>query len=155
VVAVAATVIPLALNQAPAFSDTTKIPAIIRDAYRPPPKKWLVAGEILFNRLKESQLAKVRITPDLAVRLATAQYGRAPHSYVVFESLGGYVDTNRIVHDWVGTTSWVPKALPAYLVRIGGADIPSLGPGTQHENHFWNVIVDAVSGKVVVAFSFN
>jgi hypothetical protein len=150
------TAAPLVLTEAPAYSDSAKIPAQIRDAYKAPPKRWLVDGEILFTRLDESQLSKVRITPAIAAHVATATFGDGPRSHVVFESLGGYVDANDIVHDWVGTTSWVPRALPAYLVRIGGEDIPSLGPRSVHEyNHFMNVIVNAASGNVVSAFSFN
>ena len=73
---------------------------------------------------------------------------------MVFESLGGYVDANQIVHDWVGTRSWIPPVRPAYFVRLAGVNIPSLGPRIG-ANHHVDVIVNAVTGRIICAVSFN
>lgn len=126
------------------------------DSFQTPPKAMLVDGEILFSRLTIAQMSEVRITPKYAARVASAQYGRGNHARIDFESLGGYVDVNRIVHDWVGTKSWIPKAVPAYIVRISGVEIDSLGPrGGIAPNHSWNVVVNATNGKIVSAFTYN
>ena len=111
-------------------------------------------ARIRFSRLSDAQLSKVRITPAAAAHVASSQYGQGRRSRVVFESLGGYVDDNAIIHDWVGTKSFIPKALPAYIVRIGGDDIDSLGP-TKVVNHFWDVIVNAATGKIVSATTYD
>lgn len=131
-----------------------QVPAELRNAFKVPAKSLLVNCEIRFSRLSDSQLSEVRITPGEAAHVASSQYGQGRRSRVVFESLGGYVDDNEIVPDWVGTKSWIPKALPAYLVRIGGDDIDSLGP-TKVVNHFWNVIVNAATGKIVSATTYD
>lgn len=122
--------------------------------FKPAPKSLLVGGEIVFKRLGESDLLKVRITPEQARRIAGAPYRRLHKSRVVFESLGGYIDKNDIVHDWVGTRSWIPRALPAYLVRISGLEIPSNGPGPLVTyNHSENVIVNAETGNIIADFT--
>jgi hypothetical protein len=116
----------------------------------------LADDEMRFTRLNRAQLSHVRVTPTEAVFVATSQYGRQPRSRVSFESLGGYIDTTRIVHDWVGTSSWVPKALPAYIVRISGLQIASLGPsGGAVKNHSWYVIVNAMNGRIVGAITYD
>lgn len=75
---------------------------------------------------------------------------------MTFESLGGYIDANSIVPDWVGSKSWIPKALPAYIVRISGVQIASLGPrGGAVKNRSWNVIVNATDGRVVSAITYD
>ena len=54
---------------------------------------------------------------------------------VVLVSIGGYVDTNDIVHDSIGTKSHVPKAIPSYIVRIFEPYPVALGPSKN--NHYW------------------
>jgi hypothetical protein len=131
-------------------------PTRFGDAYVRPPKLLLVDDEIQFGPLDTAQLSKVRVTPSEAVRVANSEYGRQPGSRVTFESLGGYVDANDIVHDWVGTRSWVPKAQPAYLVRISGVQIPMDGPiGGIAKNRSWNVLVNALNGRVISAMTYN
>ena len=127
-----------------------------RDAFRPLSKNMLVYGEITFTRLSDSQLSLVRVTPSGAARIARADYNSLERWRVVFESLGGYVDKNEIIHNWIGTKSFVPKALPAYLVRITGPPIVSLGPrGGTTPNHQWNVIVNANIGRVISSFTYD
>jgi len=126
-----------------------------RNAYVLVPKIMLEDGEILFTRLTNSQLTRVRVTPAEAARIAKVRAGAGSHSRVVFESLGGYVDKNQIIHDWVGTKSFIPKALPAYIVRVSGVIIPSLGPVGGVGGHFWNVIVNATNGRTICLFSYN
>jgi hypothetical protein len=94
----------------------------------------------------------VRITPADARRIADAQYGHDHGSRNVFESLGGYIDKNQIIQDWVGKKSWVPKPIPSYVVRIYGDHLVTAEPSS---NHFWNVIVGAVSGKIIAAFTYD
>jgi hypothetical protein len=156
VAAIAVTATVVVVNAGRVNSDSFQIPAVLRTAYKAPSKSLLTNCEIRFSRLSDAQLSKVRFTPVSAAHIASSQYGNGRRSRVVFESLGGYVDTNQIIPDWVGTKSWVPKALPAYLVRIGGDDIDSLGPRpTEVENHFWNVIVNATTGKIVGATTYD
>jgi hypothetical protein len=123
--------------------------------FEPAPKNLLVDGEIEFKYLGVSNFSKVRITPEQARRIADAPYSRDHRSRIVFESLGGYIDKNDIVQDWVGTRSWIPAAVPAYIVRISGLEIQSDGPGPVVENHSENVIVNAVSGKIVADITYN
>ncbi len=126
-----------------------------RGVFRPPPRSLLASGELRFTRLPPSQLARVRVTPAHADLIATGFCGGGRWR-VVFESLGGYVDDNRIIHDWVGTRSFVPQPLPAFLVRITGGSIPSLGPVPGiSADHYWNVVVDAVTGRVVTALAYD
>ncbi len=125
------------------------------NAYVPVPKVMLVDGEILFTRLNNSQLSHVRITPAEAARIGKVQAGAGAHSRVVFESLGGYVNKNQIIHDWVGTKSFVPKEIPAYIVRVSGVTVPSLGPVGGVAGHFWNVIVNATNGRTICLFSYD
>jgi hypothetical protein len=112
----------------------------------------LTMGEILFSRLRAPQLATVRTTPSDAVRIAEASYGEGSDSRVVLVSLGGYVDKNEIVHDWIGTKSFVPRALPSYIVRIFEPHPVTLDPSN---NHYWNVVVNAMNGRIVVAFTYD
>lgn len=128
--------------------------ASYRNAYRPLPKNMLVMGQLMFTRLSESQIGQVRVDPHDAAQIARDYFGTHEPWRVVFESLGGYVNDLQIIHDWVGTSSLVPKPLPAYLVRITGVPINSLGPGDA-VNHFWNVIVNAKTGHVVSSFTYN
>jgi hypothetical protein len=122
------------------------------NSFIPAPKGLLTGGEIEFNRLGTSNLSKVRITPARAVRIAEGQYGQVRGSRIVLESLGGYIDKNQIVHDWVGTKSWVPKAIPSYLVRIHTSHLITLDPSV---NHYWNVIVNAINGKIITAITYD
>jgi hypothetical protein len=131
------------------------------DAFTPVAKSLLVSGQMLFKRLDASQLSRVRITPAAARHIAMTGSGAQPNTPVVYESLGGYINEEQIIHDWVGTQTYIPPAQPAYLVRIAGQEIEPTGPdeptvpGERSANHFLNVIVNAVSGKVIMAFSFN
>jgi hypothetical protein len=122
--------------------------------FKPLPKNVLVVGEISFTRLSDSQLSQVQVTPLQASRIAMAEYGRHQRWRVVIESLGGYVNKNDIVHDWIGTTSFIPKPVPAYLIRITGAPIVTLGLD-RAPNHYWNIIVNAITGKVVSSFTYD
>jgi hypothetical protein len=120
--------------------------------YEPLPKGLLVQGQMLFTRLPASQLTTVVVTPSLAVRIAEASVGDESGSRVVLDSLGGFVNKNQIIHDWVGTSTFVPKAAPTYLVRIFE---PQLVTPTPSHNHYWNVVVNARSGKVIFAFTYD
>jgi hypothetical protein len=88
--------------------------------YRVPHASWLTNDGILFTRLSDSQLSRVRVSPRDAAREAIEGYELSGRPRVVFESLCGYVDRSEIIHDWVGTRSWVPKAIPAFFLRIHG-----------------------------------
>lgn len=88
--------------------------------YRVPHAGWLNDDGILFTRLSDAQLSNVQVSPREAVHEAIEGYELSGRPRVVFESLGGYVDRSEIIQDWVGTTSWVPKAVPAYFLRIHG-----------------------------------
>ena len=124
--------------------------------FKPAPTNLLANGEIEFKRLDASAVSMVRVTPEQARRTANAPYRSDPTSRVVFESLGGYIDKNDIVHDWVGTRSWIPKAVPAYLVRISGLDIASDGPGPLESfNHSVNVIVNAKTDTIIADFTYD
>jgi hypothetical protein len=120
--------------------------------FKPAPRALLAQGQIEFKRLGVAKLSLVRITPAKARQIASSEYARGHGSMIVFESLGGYIDKNQIVHDWVGTKSWVPKALPSYMVRIYEPYVVTVDPS---HNHYWNVIVNAVSGKIVSAISYD
>jgi hypothetical protein len=125
-------------------------------SFVPAPQRLLTAGEFEFKRLDAKNLSLVRVTPAQARRVADADYGRTHGARTVLESLGGYIDKTRIVHDWVGTKSWVPKAVPAYLVRLSGVGIESLGPRPDRvRNHSWNVIVNAINGKIIMAMTYD
>jgi hypothetical protein len=126
--------------------------ASYRADYRPAPASLLRNGGILFTRLDDALLQTVRISPTRARHIATAPYGSGHGSRVVFESLGGYVDANEIVHDWIGTQSYVPQAVPAYLVRIYTAKVETVDLS---RNHYWNVIVNARTGGIITEFSYD
>jgi len=119
--------------------------------FKPLPRTLLTDDEIEFRRLDTAQLSLVRITPAQAARSAQAQYGGG-RSRIIFESLGGYIDKTRIVPDWVGTRSWVPKAIPSYLVRIYDDQVVTVDPS---RNHYWNVLVNAVNGKNISAITYD
>ena len=125
------------------------------NSFKPVPKLLLTDDEIEFNRLGTSNMSLVRVTPARAVRIADAEYGRVRGSRIALESLGGYIDKTRIIHDWVGTRSWIPKAIPAYLVRISGVKIESLGPLPGVRSGSWNVIVNAITGKIISAITYD
>jgi hypothetical protein len=126
--------------------------SLCANTFEPAPHGLLAQGQIEFNRLGTAKLSLVRITPTRARDIADHTYGRGHGSRVVLESLGGYIDKDQIVPDWVGTKSWVPKAVPAYLVRIHEAYVVTVDPS---HNHYWNVIVNAVSGKIISAISYD
>ena len=130
--------------------------ARFENAFRPVPKSLLFNGQMLFGRLDQRQLAHVRVTPTMARRIAVANSEAGPSSPVVYESLGGYVNKEQIVHDWVGTRTYIPPAQPAYIVRLSGQEILSSGPvGQTGFNRFLNVIVNAENGKVIMSFSLD
>jgi hypothetical protein len=114
----------------------------------------IVNGQLMFARLDRAQITRVRISPEEAERIVKDDYGTKEPWRVVFESLGGYVNDQQIIHDWVGTKSLIPKPMPAYIVRITGVPIPSLGLGGA-TNHYWNVIVNALTGRVIESFSYD
>ncbi len=109
----------------------------------------------MFSRLDNSQLARVRISPQEAVRIVKDDNGAKEPWRVVFESLGGYVNDLQIIHDWVGTKAFVPRPVPTYIVRITGVPIYSLGPGPMAVNHYWNVILNAITGHIIGSFSYD
>ena len=139
------------LSRHPPSSDALRS---LRHDYHVLPSSWLADSEMRFGRLDNSQLSSVTTGPRAAARTALTHFGSGHHARVVFESLGGYINANRIVRDWVGTSSWIPPALPAYFVRIAGVDVASLGPGGGVTHH-WNVIVNARTDRVVSATSFD
>jgi len=122
------------------------------DDFKPLSKSMLTNGEMLFTQLRMSQVATVRTTPLNAVHVAEASYGAGRGSKVVLVSLGGYIDKNRIVHDWIGTKSLVPKATPSYIVRIFEPQVETVGPS---KNHYWNVIVNARNRRIISTFTYN
>jgi hypothetical protein len=146
----------LVLTSAAAFESASKSTSAIGrygENYEPLPSRMLFQGEILFTRLPASRLAEVRTTPFDAVHIAEAGVAPAVHgSRVVLVSLGGYVNKNQIVHDWIGTKSLIPRAVPSYLVRIFEPYAVGLGPST---NHYWNVVVNAQTGKIISAFTYD
>jgi hypothetical protein len=128
----------------------------LRNAYRPLPKALRVNGQLMFTRLDSSEIARVRLSPEEAVQIVKDDDGAKEPWRVVFESLGGYVNDLEIIHDWVGTKSLIPKPLPAYIVRITGVPIYSLGPNPiPAVNHYWNVIVNAITGHVIGSFTYD
>jgi hypothetical protein len=123
------------------------------DDYKPVPRDLLTGGEISFARLGASQLSTVRKTLLDAIRIAEASYGTGRGSRIVLISLGGYIDTNQIIHDWIGTKSLVPKAIPSYVVRIFEPQVVTAsGPS---KNHYWNVVVNARNGKIITAITYD
>ena len=127
---------------------------VYRDAFRALPRGMAAFGQLQFTRLSDSQLSQVRITPTAAARIVTDQFGTMEPWRVVFESLGGYVNDEQIIHDWVGTTSLIPKAVPSYIVRITGGTMSPLAPGNT-PNRYLNVIVNATTGRVVGSFTYD
>jgi hypothetical protein len=47
------------------------------------------------------------------------------------------------------------RALPTYLVQITGPPIESLGPTGGAANHFWNVIVNAITERAMSGFTYD
>lgn len=132
------------------FAESTPRSSLYLD-HKAPSKRLLLGADIRFTRLDNAQLSRVRITPTAAANIAIAQYGLGGRSHVTFESLGGYVDTSEIIPDWVGTTPWVPKAVPAYLVRIHGVSRWSMGPSPAESLKTCTLVVTASSPVVVAA----
>lgn len=122
--------------------------------FRAVPRRWLVRDEMRFTPLSPAEMSRVTVTATTAVHVAEAGFALNKGVHVVFESLGGYVDSNQIVHDWVGTHSWIPPVTLAYFVRLAGVDIPALGRQLGADHHA-DVIVNAVSGREICATSFN
>jgi hypothetical protein len=141
----------VAVTQTPQ-SCTERQRYLCANLFAPLSKTLLTDGEIEFNRLGTSKLSLVRISPTRAVRIAESQYGRGPGTRMVFESLGGYIDKNQIIPDWVGTRSMVPKAVPTYLVRFHDDRVVTVEPS---RNHYWNVIVNATNGEIIAAFTYD
>ena len=149
IVLAASAVVAIAQTSSPCVDGK---PYLCPDAFEPAPKVLLTDLEIEFNRLGTSNLSQVRVSPARAVRIADADYGRVRGSRITLESLGGYSDKNRIVHDWDGTRSWIPKAIPAYLIRIHRSHLVTLEPSV---NHNWNVVVNAINGKIIAATTYD
>jgi len=126
--------------------------ASLKDQYKPLPRGMLAMGFILFSRLRAPQLATVRTTPSQAIRIAEASYGDGSGTRVTLVSLGGYVNRSDIVHDWIGTKTFIPKAVPSYVVRLHEPHPVALSPS---DNRYWNVIVDAQSGGILGAFTYD
>jgi hypothetical protein len=144
------------VTSAAALESAVSTPSAIErygNDFKPLPKEMLFQGEILFARLPAFRLATVRTTPCEAIEIAESGVAPAVRgTRVVLVSLGGYVDKNQIVHDWIGTKTLVPRAVPSYLVRIYEPYVVTLGPST---NHYWNVVVNAQTGKVISAFTYD
>jgi hypothetical protein len=146
----------VAVSVSPGESATaSNAPAsVYRLGYTPLPAALLTGGNIRFTRRDKKQSKLVRITAREAAHIAMVESRNGPRPGVVLDSLGGHVDTTQIVHDWVGTISWIPKTVPAYVVRIAGERTAAPWPDT-HLNHYWNVVVDAWSGKIIVEFTYD
>jgi hypothetical protein len=146
------------LLTAPTAVSATDIPntlGLAAKTYNPLPKRALASGSISFTPLSSAALAVVRLSPELALNDLKDQFTMPAGSWVSSISLGGYVNTLDIVHDWSGTTSKSPKRVATYMVTIRGLTISSLGPS--HEgtaNHEEVFIANATTGKVMSSFSY-
>jgi len=109
--------------------------------------------DIRFVPLRNSQFAPIRVTEPEAVSTAEVGLNPMPSGSNVLVSLGDLTDKEEIVHDWIGTKSWIPKAIPAYVITMSGLNIESLGPGGA-VNHEEIVVVNANSGDVVETVSY-
>lgn len=125
-----------------------------RDGYRVIPARWLAYGEMRFTQLSRSQAARVRVSASSAEHTAKIDFAHDSAAHVVFESLGGYIDVNQIVPDWVGTQAWIPPVRPAYFIRLAGVDIPATGRRIGF-NHHVDVVVSAITGREICAVSFD
>jgi hypothetical protein len=123
--------------------------------YIPLPKKALENWSISFTRLSSAASHEVKVSPQLALNDLTAHLTMPAGSWVHSISLGGYVNTLDIVHDWIGTKSKSPKRVAMYIITIRGLAIRSDGPSQvsviNHEELF---IVSATTGKVKGSFSY-
>ena len=126
-------------------------------AYAPLPTGLTVGGDFSFGPLRNSQLAAVRVTAPRAIQIATraagVRSGPTSSGSTVTVSLGRFINDQEIITDWVGTKSFIPKAIPAYVVKISGLHIESLGPGGA-VNHEYDVVVNASNGDVIETFSY-
>jgi hypothetical protein len=120
--------------------------------YTPLSRSMLAGGEIRFTRLRASEIAVVRTTPTEAADIAKTSFGDGSDTRVVLISLGGYVDANDIIHDWSGTHTFIPRAVPSYLVRLYEPHLVTLDPS---DDRYWNVVIDAKDGKIIMAFSYD
>jgi hypothetical protein len=152
IVLAAGTMIVYAIGTSNKVTSPSPVPRL--GEYRVVPTSWLVQGEMRFTRLNDSQVAQVKVSASTAKHVAEIGYAHGSRIRVVFESLGGYIDANQIVHDWVGTKSWIPPARPAYFVRLAGVDIPAIGVRAE-VNHHVDVIVSAITGREICSVSFN
>lgn len=109
--------------------------------------------DIRFVPLRNSQFATIQVTEPEAISTAEVGLNPMPSGSNVLVSLGGLTDKEEIVHDWIGTKSWIPKAIPAYVITMSGLHIESLGPGGA-VNHEEIVVVNADSGDVVETVSY-
>lgn len=126
---------------------------LMNASFTPLSKTALSALDIRFVPLRNSQFATIRVTEPEAVSTAEVGLNPTPSGSKVLVSLGGLTDKEAIVHDWIRTKSWIPKAIPAYVITISGLHIESLGPGGA-VNHEEIVVVNANSGDVVETVSY-
>jgi hypothetical protein len=137
---------------ASSYPDTRGLSA---KTFIPLPKRALESGSISFTPLSSAALHVIRLSPQLALNDLKGQFTMPAGSWVYSISLGGYVNTLDIVHDWNGTKSKSPKRVAMYMVTIRGLIIPSYGPShvsaADHEEIF---IVNATTGKVMSSFSY-
>jgi hypothetical protein len=127
--------------------------SLMNAAYAPLSNSARSALDVRFVALRSSEFATVRVTAPDAVSTAEVGLDPMPSGTNVSVSLGGLTDKEEIVHDWIGTKSWIPKAIPAYVITMSGLHVQSLGPGGAF-NPEEIVVVNANSGNVVETVSY-
>lgn len=149
----ASTLIVVAQGPEVQASTAMQSQGLMNAAYAPLRKAARNELDIRFVPLRNSQLTTVRVTEPEAVSMAEVGLDPMPSGSNVLVSLEGLSDNEEIVHDWIGTKSWIPKATPAYVITMSGLHVESLGPGGAF-NPEEIVVVNANSGDVVETVSY-
>lgn len=157
VTVLASTLIVLAEGGATTNAGSPPMQSLSDATYVSLPKGLTVGGDFSFGPLRYSQFGAVKFTAskaiDIAKQSAGVRGGPTSSGSRVTVSLGSFINDEAIITDWIGTTSLIPKAIPAYVVTISGLHIESLGP-IGVVNHEENVLVNASNGHVIEEFTY-
>jgi len=152
-------VVVAALSFSPlSAANVATIKGLTSPTYIPLPASARVDAGIIFSPIGRSLTRSHLLSPRQALTHAAPFYEKTPGARVVSVSLGNFVDSFAIVHDWIGTTSKYPAPRAVYAITLAGVTIYSTGPtctcNRVRSNGSEVLLESATTGKVISTYVF-
>jgi hypothetical protein len=123
-------------------------------SYSPLPETMTTAFGVTLSELSESQLSSVNVTSAQAISVAEShEFSAMPSAVVPGIVLGNFSDSEYGTPQPEGAASLIAQNMPAYVVSFGNVSLPSYGPVGDSVVGQYDVVVNAITGDYVIAFS--